>query len=254
MAFRRFLKRHDALLTVIGAILAATTYLVKEVKVVDAQRYSDQIGQAQSVFAIRSDLRNANETLDSVESVARATSASLFKTTDASSRHSKLSSDAWDELQLRQSLAVYKESASSIDAITALANSIKIKTDIGEKLSSLRRELSLLLTLNDDLAKLESNIRIGVSKKDNADPLVQQVRADLAAVEAEDEKRHMPFQIAIADVWTQVLSLGVEQEQESDANASFWENLSLGLFLVSAALALAGKLFGVNSTPEKPGA
>lgn len=236
MSLRNFLGRYDALMSVLGAIIVVGTYFVKDVFRDEAEKVADEISQAENIFNVRSDLRVANGRLDTIERVVRGVSVKVWGEKAKSGRLS-MTYDPTAEY----SKQIYEQSSITLDAVSRLVESVPEKSNIVERMNTLKGELVLLHNVNDDVDEIGSKMRIGGTKEE-IETLRQQARDEARKLE-EAQGQH-PLQLAVADLWSEALPLAEEQQTRYKARAERWKYVSIVLFCIASALALVGKLFG----------
>jgi|SRR5580700_7412568 hypothetical protein len=245
MKLRNFFVRHDALLTVIGAIIVVGSYFVKDVFKDQAEKSAEEISEAESEFNVRSDMLAAKRRLDTIERVVRGISVELW-----SERAKKIKGHGnTNDPTAEYSVDIYEEGSTALDAVSRLVESVPEKRDFDERLDSLNRQLDLLHTVNDDVEELTFKMRFG-AKKEEIEALKENAQNDAAILEAAQAAAHRPFQLAVADLWSEVLPLAEEQQKYYKLRAKWWKYASIVLFCVASVLALAGKLFGAKKEDE----
>jgi hypothetical protein len=245
MNLRHFFVRHDAVLTVVGAIIVIGTYFVKDVLKDQAEKSSQEISQAESIFNVRSDMLAAKRRLDTIERVVRGISVDL-----RSGRTKKIKDLAnMDDLSAENSVDIYDEDATALDAVSRLVESMPEKRDFVERLEPLKRQLDLLHAVSDDAKELAFKIRFG-PKKDEIEALKEKLARDLAAFDAGQERAHHFSQEAVEGLWSDVLPVAEEQQKRYKLRAERWNYGSIVLFCIASIFALTGKLFGSKKQNE----
>jgi hypothetical protein len=216
---RRFTRKHDRLLSVIGAIIIFITFLVREAIRDDLKELVNSIDAAEGVFMIRSDSRDVAEEIEYVRAYLTDRRIGL--------------------LVQRSPRAYYRGLIAELDSSLHLL----AKVPHGGEFNT---EAKDLLAKSD---KVGDEMLYPLPPLPDNPPTPAQKAAETVIVEAETKswREAVLLDRQVRDFSTRVLTLArqVEATEEDHYRLSKWA--SFILFAIGSGLALIGKIVGVKN-------